>query len=116
MEWNADAPEDRKLSDGSQGQRLISYTELCAKHNRFLNGRLVTLEWSAVQVTVTCVHLKLILTFGVELNGVTVRLAEAPRTVEDGSALFNVDLPRFGLGSSDHHTGAADRAKKSEEL
>lgn len=63
-------------------------------------------------VTVTSVHLKLILTFGVKLNGMTVRPAEAPRTVEDGSALFNVDLPRFGLGSSDHHTGTADRAKK----
>lgn len=77
---------------------------------------LITLEWSAVEVSVTHVHLKLILTLAVKLNGVTVRLAEAPWTVEDGSALFNVDLLRFGLGSSDHHTGTAERAKKSEEL
>lgn len=83
------------------------------KHNRCLNSRLVTLEWSSVQVTVTCVHWKFILTFDVKLNGVTVRLVEAPRTVEDGPALFDVDLPRFGLGSSDHHTGTADRAKRA---
>lgn len=51
-------------------------------------------------------------TFSIKLNGVTVGLTEAPGTVEDGSSLCNVGLRRVGLGSSDHHTGAADRAER----
>lgn len=51
------------------------------------------------------------LTFDIKLNVVTVRLAEAPRTVEDGSSLRNVDLPRVGFGSSDHHTHTANQRR-----
>lgn len=55
------------------------------------------------------------LTFAVKLDGVTVRVAEAPRTVEDGSSLRNVDLPRVGLGSSDHHTHTANQRQKERQ-
>lgn len=54
-------------------------------------------------------------TFGVKLDGVTVGLTDAPRAVEDRSSLCNVDLRRVGLGSSDHHAGAADKAKKKQQ-
>lgn len=53
-------------------------------------------------------------TFSVKLNGATVGLTEAPRTVEDGSSLCNVDLRCVGLGRSDHHTRAADKEKERE--
>lgn len=49
------------------------------------------------------------LTFCVKLDGVTIWLAEAPWTVEDGSPLYNVNLPCGGLGSSNHHTRTAKR-------
>lgn len=54
-----------------------------------------------------CVRHKL--TFSIKLDGVTVGLTEAPRTVEDGTCLGDVHLTRVGLGRSDHHTRTAKR-------
>lgn len=53
-------------------------------------------------------------TFGIKLNGSTVALIDAPGTVEDRSALGNVELRCVGLGSSDHHAGAANKANRDK--
>lgn len=46
------------------------------------------------------------LTICVKFDGVTIGLAEAPRTVGHGASFNNVQLLRVSLGSAHHHAGA----------
>lgn len=69
-------------------------------------------QWAKNKTSLAFFTIKL--TFGIKLDGVTVRLSAAPWAVEDGSSLCDVSLCRVGLGSSDHHTRTTNMKQREK--